>query len=251
MMVPRIACSLGAQADRIDELERAVRRLEHVEVVDIAVYEDGVAVIVGAAATLHAGESVLDGRFRARPTRLLPQTRQQVGILARLVGARRQVDIGTDWTPEPGSDIAHHVVPRRGIRHDVVHGSPESLEQERTAVEVGAQQAHAAIAVSETQHGGLEGDLAPSPRNADLEDSRRPIGECRLDHERGVAPRNVAPMVNDHSCARDSTTEGNSSSHAAFPSAMTLFQTSSGMSSITAFLCRATSLNTTVLGYTT
>ena len=113
--------------------------------------------------------------------------RQQVGILACLVGARRQVDIGTDRTPGPGSDVAHHVVPRRGIRHDVVHGSPESLEQERTAVEVVAQQARAAIAVGEAQHGGFERDFAPSPRNADLEDSRRPVGECRLDHERGVA----------------------------------------------------------------
>ena len=95
--------------------------------------------------------------------------------------------MGADRTPEPGSDVAHHVVPRRGIRHDVIHGRPESLEQERVAVKVVAQQSCAAIAVGEPQRGGLEGEIATSPRNADLQDSRRPVGECRLDDQRRVA----------------------------------------------------------------
>ena len=56
-----VACSLSAQTHWIDELERAVRRLEHVEVVDVAVDEHSLSVIVGPAATLHAPESVLDG----------------------------------------------------------------------------------------------------------------------------------------------------------------------------------------------
>src|SRR5664280_3845479 len=52
----KVACSLRAQTHWIDQLERAVRRLQHVEVVDVAVYEHGVSIIVGAAATLHARE---------------------------------------------------------------------------------------------------------------------------------------------------------------------------------------------------
>ena len=75
----------------------------------------------------------------------------------------------------------------RGIRHDVVDGSPESLEQECAAVEVVAQQARAAVAVGEAQRGRLEGEIALSPWNADLEDSRRSVSECRLDDERRVA----------------------------------------------------------------
>jgi hypothetical protein len=37
-------------------------------------------------------------------------------------------------------------------------------------------------------------------------------------------PRSVSPMVSDQSLARDSTTDGSSSSHAASPSATTLLR---------------------------
>jgi len=78
-------------------------------------------------------------------------------------------------------------VTRARIRHDVVQGSAESLEQDRATVEIDAQQARAAIAVGKAQRGGFEGEIPPSPRNADLEDSRRPLGEHRLDDERRMA----------------------------------------------------------------
>jgi hypothetical protein len=39
-------------------------------------------------------------------------------------------------------------------------------------------------------------------------------------------PRSVSPMVSDQSLARDSTTDGSSSSHAASPSATTLLRKS-------------------------
>src|SRR5450756_2262344 len=178
----KVACSLRAQTHWIDQLERAVRRLEHVEVVDVAVYEHGVSVIVGAAATLDARESGLEGRSGTRLTRLLPQPRKQLGILACLVRARRKVNIGADRTPEPGSDVAQHVMPRAWIRHDVVQGSAESLEQDRATVEIHPQQARAAIAVGKAQRGGFEGEIPPSPRNPDLEDSRRPLGAVSYTH---------------------------------------------------------------------
>jgi hypothetical protein len=121
----------------------------------------------------------------------------------------------------------------RGIGHDVVQGGSESLEQERVAVEVVAKQARTAIAVGEAQSGGLEAEVPTSARHTDLENGRCPVRERRLDDERGVAPCSVAPMVNDQSRATNSTTDGSSLSHAAFPSAATLFRTSSGTLSLT------------------
>ncbi len=58
-----ITCTLSPEPDWIDQLELAIAGLESVEVVDVAVYEHGVGVAVGAAATLRAIERVLDGRF--------------------------------------------------------------------------------------------------------------------------------------------------------------------------------------------
>ena len=147
----KVACSLRAQTHWVDQLERAVRRLEHVEVVYVAVDEHGLSVVVGAAATLSARQSILDGRSGTRLTRLLPQPRKQLGILARLVRACRKVNIGADRTPEPDSDLAQHVMSRTGIRHDVVQGSAESLEQDRATLEIDAQQARAAGGLSDRE----------------------------------------------------------------------------------------------------
>src|SRR2546427_6691454 len=88
-----VVSSLSAVAARIDELETAVRRLEHIQIVDVAVYQHSVSIIVGKATTDRARQGVLDGRFRARVPGLLPKPRQQVRILERLVSTRRQLDI--------------------------------------------------------------------------------------------------------------------------------------------------------------
>lgn len=186
-MVPRSHAGFSPQAARIDELEGAVRRLQRIEVVDVAVYEHGASIVVGAAATVHAFERVVDGFLRARPSRFLPQPRQQVGILACLVGTGGQVDVGADRAPQPGRDVAQHVVPSSRVGHDVVQGGPESLEQERVAVEVVAKQARTAIAVGEAQSGGLVAELPPCARNTDLENGRCPFCERGCDDERGMA----------------------------------------------------------------
>lgn len=58
-----VARGLGPQATGVDELERAVRRLERVGIMDIAVHENGESVVVGALAAGRAGERVLNGRL--------------------------------------------------------------------------------------------------------------------------------------------------------------------------------------------
>jgi hypothetical protein len=78
-------------------------------------------------------------------------------------------------------------VASRGISHDVVHGRPESLEQERVTVEVLAQQSRAANTVAEAQHGRLEAEFIPPGRHTDLENGRRPVGERRFDNKRHMA----------------------------------------------------------------
>jgi hypothetical protein len=69
-----IARWFSPQAERIDELGRAVGRLQHVEVVAVAVYEHGASVVVGAAATVHP---ILAGHgptlFAGLSERLAPQ----------------------------------------------------------------------------------------------------------------------------------------------------------------------------------
>ena len=123
-----VASWFSPQAARIDELECAVRRLQGVEIVDVPVDEHGVPVVV-APSTLHAIESVVDGRLRARPSRLLPQPREPVGGPACHVGTGGKVGFRADRTPQPDCEVAQHVVPGQGIGHDVVQGRPESLEQ--------------------------------------------------------------------------------------------------------------------------
>ena len=111
-------------------------------------HEHGVRVVMGVAPTLRAIESVVDGRLRARPSRLLPQPREPVGGPACHLGAGGKVDVRADRTPQPDCEVAQHVLPGQGIGHDVVQSRPESLEQECIAIEVATQQACAAISVS-------------------------------------------------------------------------------------------------------
>ena len=73
-------------------LNGAVRRLQGVEIVDVPVDEHGVPVVV-APSTLHAIESVVDGRLRARPSRRLPQPGSQSAdrrAMSAPVGGRLQ-----------------------------------------------------------------------------------------------------------------------------------------------------------------
>jgi hypothetical protein len=120
--------------------------------------------------------------------------------------------------------------------HDVVQGGAEPLEQQRVAVEVVAKQARAASALGEEQGGGLEAELAPSAGTPILRTAAVPSASDTSATNAACPPRSVTPTVSTQSRARDSTTDGSSSSQAAFPSTRTLLRTSSGTSSHTRLL---------------
>ena len=127
-------------------------------------------------------------------------------------------------------------MPGPGIRNQVVQGTAESFEQDRVTVGIDPQQPCAATTVSQAQRIDLETENASTARNSDLEHRRGLVVKVASATKAAWPPLSVAPMVSDQSCVKDSTIKGSSSSQPALPSAMTLFRTSVGMSSITGFL---------------
>jgi hypothetical protein len=104
-----VVLGLGQQTVGVNERE-AVRRLERVPLMDVAVNEDGALVVVRPHASRRAGECLVDGALGAGAVEGLPCRRDEVGEQSALRRAGGQTAVGRR-TPDPFGRRAEDLVP--------------------------------------------------------------------------------------------------------------------------------------------